>query len=73
MKKNQLNHENLEALINELIKEQPNQKLVKKIMIESGMPYHSDPINQMSQVLTVLNEKPVVNSRQAKAKEENEL
>lgn len=73
MKKKDISNSNLQLLIDELIKDHPNQKLVKKIMIDSGIPYSSDPITQMGQVLTVMNNDPVVDKRHTKNKGVKEL
>lgn len=38
-------------LVEELMKENPNQKLVRQLMVKSGLPYSKDPIHQMGQIL----------------------
>lgn len=52
--------EALQALVEELISNKPNQGKLKRLMQESGIPYDQDPVNQMNQVLMALNrERPV--------------
>ncbi len=48
--------EALQSLIEELSKDKPNQARVKKGMAENGLSYTSDPIQQMSTVLTLMSE-----------------
>lgn len=45
----------LENLVDELIKHQPNQQVVKKLTSELGMVYSEDPVTQMSTVLQSMN------------------
>ncbi len=45
-----------ELLIDELIKDQPDQKLVKNLMSKIGMKYSANGIDQMSQILTFLSD-----------------
>jgi hypothetical protein len=48
--------EALQGLIEELTKERPNQARVKKGMVENGLDYSPDPIQQMSTVLTLMSQ-----------------
>jgi hypothetical protein len=50
----------LESLIDELMKANPNQVLVKSLMQRQGIPYSEDPLQQMNQVLLTMNEKTFV-------------
>lgn len=54
-----INLQTLESLIQELTKESPSTLKVKKMMLEQGLPFSQDPIQQMSTVLTVMNSTPV--------------
>ena len=45
----------LEKLVDELIKNQPRQQVVKKLTSELGMNYSEDPVTQMSTVLQSMN------------------
>lgn len=45
----------LESLINELVKDKPNQVMVKKMMLGQGIPYSSDPVIQLGTVLSLMN------------------
>jgi hypothetical protein len=51
--------QSLELLILELTKESPSSLKVKKMMLEQGLPFSQDPIQQLSTVLTVMNSTPV--------------
>ncbi len=46
--------ESLEPLIEELIKDKPSSTKIKKMMMDQGLEYTSDPIQQMSLVLTAM-------------------
>lgn len=60
--------EALKGLIEELTKDRPNQSRVKKGMVENGLQYTADPIQQMSAVLTLMSQvSPDI--RKAKSKE----
>ena len=48
--------EALKVLIEELTKDRPNQAKVKKSMLENGLNYTSDPIQQMSLVLSLMSQ-----------------
>ena len=50
-----VNIEALEPLIHELTKVSPSTVKVKKMMLEQGLPFSVDPIQQLSTVLTVMN------------------
>jgi hypothetical protein len=45
----------LEKLVNELMKDQPNRQLVKKLTAELGLEYSVDPMTQMNTVLQSMN------------------
>jgi hypothetical protein len=45
----------LEKLVNELLKNQPNRQMVKKLTSELGMAYSLDPMTQMNTVLQSMN------------------
>lgn len=64
MKENtSISKKSLEFLVEELLKDHPSQLMIKKLMAENNIPYNSDPIIQMSQVLSVMNSKNLVNRR----------
>lgn len=46
--------ESLEPLIEELTKDKPNAHKVKKMMVDQGLQYTSDHIQQMGMVLSVM-------------------
>ena len=46
--------ESLEPLIEELTKDKPNTTKVKKMMMDQGLCYTNDPIQQMSLVLSAM-------------------
>jgi hypothetical protein len=50
------NSTEIETLIDELMKERPNQALVRKIMVEQGIPYSTDPRTQMGTVLSLMDQ-----------------
>lgn len=52
-----------EFLIDELMKEKPNQRIVKALMLKIGIPYSSDQINQMSAVLAFISDRKTTKSR----------
>lgn len=64
--KRENNQQDLEALVDELMKDQPNQQLVKKLSAKLGMDYSVDPLIHMSTVLQSMNN---VYLRQQKRKE----
>lgn len=45
----------LEKLVDELMKDQPNRTMIKKLTSELGMAYSVDPLTQMSTVLQSMN------------------
>lgn len=45
----------LEKLVDELMKEQPNKQMVKKLSAKLGMDYSVDPLIQMTTVLQAMN------------------
>lgn len=47
--------EDLEKLVDELMKEQPNKQTVKKLSVKLGMDYSVDPLIQMTTVLQSMN------------------
>lgn len=48
--------EQLAQLIDELMKDQPNQSLVRKMMLVQGIPYSADPRTQMGTVLSLMDQ-----------------
>lgn len=52
----ELSVEMLEPLIVELTKEKPNASKVKSLMLSTGLDYTTDPIQQMSCVLTAMSD-----------------
>ena len=50
----------LEILVDELIKEVPNEDLVKNYMKEAGLDYQKDPVSRINYVLKLMSfkEKP---------------
>ena len=50
---------NLQNLIEELLKERPNKEKIKDLMNQSGLKYTSDPIEQMSTVLSMMQSTPI--------------
>jgi precorrin isomerase len=63
----QINSGELEKLISELMKEKPDQEMVKTLMIKHGIHYSQDPFQQMNEVLQYMNQKEIV--RQIKENE----
>jgi hypothetical protein len=49
-----LNPTEYAELVDELMKDQPDQKLVRKLMVKCGIPYSPDLITQMGSVLQTL-------------------
>jgi hypothetical protein len=47
--------DDLEKLVDELMKNQPNKQTVKKLSAKLGMDYSVDPLTQMSTVLQSMN------------------
>lgn len=54
MKPDQIRVENLEALVEELLKTDPEEKLVEERMKLNGIPYSTDPIERINLVLRAL-------------------
>ncbi len=54
----QLTPEEYARLVEELMKDEPDQKLIRQLMSKQGIPYSKDPIIQMSSVLQSLDQKP---------------
>lgn len=46
----------MEELVGELTKNRPNQKKVKKLMQEQGLDYSTDPVEQMTRVLSAVSQ-----------------
>ena len=61
-----INTKDLEVLIEELTKSQPDQDRVKSLMLKQGIPYSQDPFQQMNQVLLVMNQKNLVKNLKEK-------
>lgn len=47
--------EDLEMLVDELMKDQPNKQRVRKLSAKLGMDYSVDPLTQMNTVLQSMN------------------
>jgi hypothetical protein len=47
--------EDLEKLVEELMKDHPNKQMVKKLSVKLGMEYSVDPLIQMNTVLQSMN------------------
>lgn len=47
--------QDLEMLVDELMKDQPNKNTVKKLSMKLGMNYSVDPLTQMNTVLQSMN------------------
>jgi hypothetical protein len=47
--------EDLEKLVDELMKDQPNKQLVKRLSVKLGMDYSIEPLIQMNTVLEAMN------------------
>lgn len=62
-----VNSVDLERLISELMKKEPDQEIVKILMNKQGIHYTQDPYQQMNEVLQFMNQKNIV--RQLKEKE----
>ena len=41
----------LDLLVDELMKDQPDEKLVRQLMLKVGVPYSKDPIERVNRVL----------------------
>ena len=53
-----LNAQEYKVLVDELMKDQPDQALVRRLMRKQGITYTQDPIAQMSLVLKSMGTKP---------------
>jgi hypothetical protein len=51
-----LNH--LDILVIELSKSKPNEKVIKKAMVQLGISYSNDPIDRISQIVLALHPSP---------------
>jgi hypothetical protein len=49
------NQKALEMLVDELVKDQPNKAVVKKLSSQLGMPYSGDSMTQINTVLQSMN------------------
>lgn len=63
-----ISFEALEGLIGELTKDKPSQGKVRKLMLQNGLEYTPDSIQQMSAVLTLMS-KMSPEARKPKTKE----
>ncbi len=43
-----------QILVHELMKDRPDQGLIRRLMLKQGLPYTADPIQQMSLVLQAM-------------------
>lgn len=53
--KQENNQRDLELLVDELMKNQPNKQIVKQLSAKLGMDYSVDPLTHMSTVLQSMN------------------
>jgi hypothetical protein len=61
--------ESLKILIQELTKDKPSQTRVKKLMVENGLEYSSDSIQQLTTVLGLMSHMPLeIKKRKSKEK-----
>ncbi len=44
----------LERLVDELIKDEPQEDLIQSMMAETGIPYCDDPVDRINRVLRAL-------------------
>ena len=58
------------VLCKELLKKKPNQKLVKSLMKEQGIPFQKDPLLQLSAVLELLDHSFVDGPQKGRASDE---
>lgn len=49
-----LSTQEYEVLVQELMKDRPDQNLVRRLMLKQGLPYTPDPIEQMSVILKAM-------------------
>ncbi|MBX2995486.1 MAG: hypothetical protein KF681_11715 [Bdellovibrionaceae bacterium] len=68
MKQTSLAPDELARLVDELMKDEPDQKLIRSLMGKQGLPYSKDPITQMSTVLQSMDQNAAA---PAKMKESN--
>ncbi len=61
--------ETLQLLIEELTKDKPNQPRVRKLMLDSGLEYTSDAIQQMSTVLVLMSKMSPAEKRISRSSE----
>ena len=55
MEKNQQNIEEMEVLVDELLKKKADPTKIKQLMSKQGLKYKTDPAEQMSQVIAKMN------------------
>ncbi|MFN7728854.1 MAG: hypothetical protein ACK5P7_06835 [Bdellovibrio sp.] len=67
--KNQLTPDEYAQLVDELMKDEPNQKVIRQLMQKQGLPYSNDPILQMSTILKSMDQ--TLGSANSKVKEPN--
>ncbi len=58
--------EKLEALVEELIKDVPEENRVREMMFETGLAYTEDPVQRINMVLQALHFEEGVDSNQGK-------
>lgn len=59
----------MEALVEELMKNDPCEDSIREFMGKVGLSYTSDPIERMSQVLIALHSQPGIDSAGAEGEE----
>jgi hypothetical protein len=61
--------EELDVLVDELMKDQPNENLVQSLMIKLKLPYSTDPIERINKVLLKMHP-PIEEVSQGKSEKE---
>ena len=69
MMKDQLTPDEYAQLVDELMKDEPNQKVIRQLMQKQGLPYTKDPIIQMSTILKSMDQ--TLGNANSKIKEPN--
>ena len=67
--RDQLTPDEYAQLVDELMKDEPNQKVIRQLMQKQGLPYTKDPILQMSTILKSMDQ--TLGSANSKIKEPN--
>jgi hypothetical protein len=67
--RDQLTPDEYAQLVDELMKDEPNQKVIRQLMQKQGLPYTKDPIIQMSTILKSMDQ--TLGNSNSKTKEPN--